>query len=189
MAAQQLPSELASIGASGGVCARLAPCSPDDDKCPTTRGLPTSEESQDNIAAPVTFLFTDIEATPRSGRNTPSQSSGTILVRYVLRFPLQPSRSRGAKTANGLSIRRSTGRWRLMRRLGTIRSSPTTCPAPCANGVPCPFEELSTEDQGLSVRCRAVEMFDRTWFEKRTLANFRDRPEAAVPHFTPLRSL
>ena len=51
---------------------------------PTARGSPTSEGSDDNIAAPATFLFTDIEGSTEKWEQEPERMAKAVAAHDAL---------------------------------------------------------------------------------------------------------
>ena len=67
---------------------------------PTARGLPTFEGSQGSLAAPVTFLFTDIEGSTEKWEQHPDGMAKAVEAHdTLLRGAVEESRGRVIKTS------------------------------------------------------------------------------------------
>jgi predicted ATPase/class 3 adenylate cyclase len=67
---------------------------------PTARGSPTSEGSEDNIAGPATFLFTDIEGSTEKWEQEPERMAKAVVAHdALLRDAVEKNRGRVIKTS------------------------------------------------------------------------------------------
>ena len=67
---------------------------------PTVRGVPTSEGSEDNIAGPATFLFTDIEGSTEKWEQEPERMAKAVAGHdALLRDAVEKNRGRVIKTS------------------------------------------------------------------------------------------